>query len=202
MVIDVHEDDGGYVVFRPGMVAPGLAEAVAGDLAGDADGVYSGAEDAPGLNAGDGLLIPATVGEDILAPVSRIVEPEGMDSLRVQGNGLLLASLALGYVNVLIELTPTLVVDIAPAEAQEVADPQGGAGTEDDQNVVAVFPANQKVIGESLQVGFVSDGFGCCHSICRPFAINSSCERTEQRTNVTFYLAGYHYTIRLNHNST
>ena len=70
MVIDVHEDDGGYVVFRPGMVAPGLAEAVAGDLAGDADCVHGGAEDAPSLDAGDGLFIPATIGEDILAPVA------------------------------------------------------------------------------------------------------------------------------------
>ena len=165
MIVDIHEDDGRDVVLCPGMVSPGLAETVAGDLAGDADSVYSGAEDAPGLDARDRLFIPAAVGEDELSTAVRIVETEGLDSLGIQRNGLILAGFMLGENDVLFELLAALVVNIAPAEAQEVADPQGSASAEDDHNVVAVFPANQKVIGKCLQVGFASDGFGCCHNI-------------------------------------
>ena len=114
MIVDIHEDDGRDVVLCPGMVSPGLAETVAGDLAGDADSVYSGAEDAPGLDARDRLFIPAAVGEDELSTAVRIVETEGLDSLGIQRNGLILAGFMLGENDVLFELLAALVVNIAP----------------------------------------------------------------------------------------
>ena len=183
------------------MVAPGLAEAVAGDLTGDADSIYGSAEDTPRLDAGDRLLISATVREDVLSPTTRIVESESLNSLRIKGDSFLLAGFMLGEMDVLIELTVAFVIDIAPAESQEVADPQGSASSEDDQDVVAILAANQKVICEGFKIGFVANRFSCCHNSF-PFAIDSFSERSKQRANVTFYLAGYHYTIRPNHNST
>lgn len=71
----------------------------------------------------------------------------------------------LDAMNMFMELAAALVVDVGPAEPEEVADPQSGTRPEDDQDVIAELFADQIVIGESLEVGFVSDGFGCCHNI-------------------------------------
>ena len=71
LIIDVHNHHWRHRLARPGMIAPGLAEAVASDFPYNSDSDSRRMDDAPRLNPADCFRLLPVAGEDKLAPSVR-----------------------------------------------------------------------------------------------------------------------------------
>jgi len=89
------------------------------------------------------------------SPAMGIVEPKGLDDLIVEGDGLLLTGFMFGQGNMRLEPSVILVIDIAPAEAKQIADPQRRTGCHDDHRMVAILAPEQEIVGEVLKLATV-----------------------------------------------
>lgn len=144
MIIDLHDDHGRDILINPSMVAEGLSEAMTSDLPENPDSLDSGLDDAPSLNPADRSFLLPAVRKDVLSPAMRLVEFEGLYDLLVERDGLLLAGFMLGQGNMRLEPSTFFVIDIAPAEAKQIADPQRCTGRHDDHRMVAILAPEQK----------------------------------------------------------
>ena len=102
----------------------------------------------------------------------------------------MLAGFMLGQGNMRLESSMFLVVNISPAKAQEVTDPQRCTGRHDDHRIVAILAPEQEVVGEVLKLFFVSDRFGCSHNENAPL---HDARRLTAKGNVTVYKVCYYY---------
>lgn len=147
MIVDLHDNDGRDVLLDPGVVTEGFPETVTGDMTDDADGGDGLLDDTPSLDPADRGFLAPTIGEDMLAVMMGMIEAKGLDDLLVEGDGLRLPRLMLGDGDMGSELIPFLVVNLAPAELQEVADPERGTGCHDDHGIVTILAFKQEVVG-------------------------------------------------------
>ena len=196
MIVNLHDDDGRDILFNPSVVAEGLAEAVASDLTDDADGGDGRFDDAPCLDSADRGFFPPTVREDILSPAMWEVEPEGLEDLLVEGDGLLLAGFMLNEREMAVELSPLFIIDIVPAEPEEVADSKRRTRRHDDHGIVTILAPEEEVVGEVLEFLLAADWFGgFSHNIERSFAHDDLRDALRKGADVTLWIDCYHYTI-------
>lgn len=132
MIVNLHDNDRGNPGLCPGVIAPGLAEAVAGDFSRQADGSGGHRHDPPCLHPADGLLVFSAIRKHILPVSVREVFFECGDSLLIEGDGFLFPGLLLGQRNVGAEATCFKIIDIRPLQLQKVADPERRTGTQHD----------------------------------------------------------------------
>lgn len=71
VIIDIHNHHRRHHFARPGMIAPGLAEAVASDFPYNSDSDSRRMDDAPRLNPADCFRLLPVTGENELAPSVR-----------------------------------------------------------------------------------------------------------------------------------
>ena len=83
MVVDIHDHHRRDLAAVPGVIAPSLAETVAGDVSGCAYGSGSITDDPPSLCAGDRAVCIVAAGENVAALSVWEVDAEGMDRLFV-----------------------------------------------------------------------------------------------------------------------
>ena len=162
------------------MVTEGLSEAMTGDLSENPNSFDSSLDDTPSLNPADRSFLLPAVREDMLSPAMRLVEFEGLYDLLVERDGLLLAGFMLGQGNMRLKPSTFFVIDIAPAEAQEVTDPQRRAGRHNNHRIVTILPSKQEIVGEVLKLFFVSNRFGRCHNDWSPSMHYCSIGRSAQ----------------------
>lgn len=139
MVENVHYDSRLYA-HLPGMVAKGLAQAMAADGCLKMQRPPGRAQNAVGLAAAQRLL-PAPTRKDKGFPCypwkAVFVQPEGFYNVCVQCNLCFLSRLALSDGNMLPEVAICKIVDIAPGQGEQVADPQGRINTQAYHGVIA-----------------------------------------------------------------
>ena len=160
MVVDHHDHFRPDLRPRPCVVSPGLAQAVARDMPAEPQFVRGAAEDPPGLNPADGLLVTAMVREDILPLMMREVEREGVKRLPVQGDAARLARFSLDHDKVSPKTSALEVIDVLPCEAQKIADAQGRVSPQHHKAVVPQLSALQKIIGQGFQLSLIPDRIG------------------------------------------
>ena len=186
MIVNLHDDDGRDILFNPSVVAEGLAEAVASDFTDDADGGDGRFDDAPCLDSADRGFLPPTVREDILSPAMWEVEPEGLEDLLVEGDGLLLAGFMFNKREMAVELPPVFVVNIVPAEPEEVADSKRRTRRHDDHGIVTILAPEEEVVGEVLEFLLAADWFsGFSHNVECSFAYDALRDALRKGADVT-----------------
>ena len=186
MVVNLHDDDGRDILLDPSVIAESLAKAVASDLADNADGGDGRFDDAPSLDSTDWCFLTATVRENILSPAMRKVEPESLENLLVEGDSLLLAGFMLNEREMTIELPPTFVVNIVPAEPEEVADSKRRTRRHDDHGIVTILASEEEVVGEVLEFLLAADWFSSfSHNIECSFAYDALRDALRKGADVT-----------------
>ena len=130
MVVNLHDDYRRNPRPRPGVIAPGLAETVAGNLTRQPDGGSGHRHDAPRLHPADRLFLLSSIRKHILPVPVREVFFECGDSLLIERDGSLLPGFLFGQRNVGVEAIPFKIIDIHPLQPQKVADPERRAGTQ------------------------------------------------------------------------
>ncbi len=83
MVVNIHDHHWRDLAAVPGVIAPSLAETVAGDVSSRAYGSGGITDDPPSLCAGDRAVCVVAAGENVVALPVREVDTEGMDRLFV-----------------------------------------------------------------------------------------------------------------------
>ena len=103
MVVDHHDHFRPDLRPGPRVVAPGLAQTVTADMPREPQLFCRAADNPPGLNPADGLLVAPVVREEILPPMPREVDREGVKRLPVQGDAARFAGFPLDHDKVVPE---------------------------------------------------------------------------------------------------
>ena len=128
----LHNENRGDLLGCPGMIPPSFAEAMTTDLSVDPECSDCLGNDTPSLDATDRAGILPVIDEDIIPAPIREIELQGVESLFVNGNFLLLSGFLFGQGEMRPKLIPFGIVDIFPSELQEIADPKCRAYAEND----------------------------------------------------------------------
>jgi len=110
------------------------------------------------------------------------VEPEGLEYLLVEGDGLLLAGFMFNKREMAVELPPLFIIDIVPAEPEEVADSKRRTRRHDDHGIVTILASEEEVVGEVLKLLFVADRFGSSSHDITLLCSRGSSEHSGQRS--------------------
>jgi len=160
VVVDHHDHFRPDLRPGPGVVSPGLAQTVAADMPAEPQLDRRAADNPPGLNPADGLLVAPVVREEILSLMPREVDREGVKRLPVQRDAARLAGFPLDHDKVIPETAALKVIDILPAEGQKVAHAQGRVSAQHHKAVVPQLSALQEEICQGLEFSLVPDRIG------------------------------------------
>jgi len=144
---------------HPRMVSPRLPQAVSRDLAGDTklfDGIM---DDPPCLNPANRSFLLSSVAEYIFALSTGKIKLQGIYGILAESNLLIFPGFLFRHADVASEFPGLEIVDIVPAELQQVTDSECRTGAEDDHDMIAVLPLLQKETGKVVQVGLFTDWF-------------------------------------------
>ena len=73
-----------------------------------------------------------------------------------------------------MESSASIVIDVVPAQREEVADAEGSAGSEHNQYIIAELAACAEVLCHVVELLLVSDWFCGCHFFLGPFLCDMS----------------------------
>lgn len=144
VVVNLHDDYRRNPRPRPGVIAPSLTEAVAGDFSRQTDSGCGYRHDAPRLHPADGLFLLPPIRKHILPVPVREVFFECGDSLLIYGNLFLLSGLLFGQHNMGVKAACFKIINILQFQLQKVADSECGAGTQHNQGIIAKLALFEK----------------------------------------------------------
>ena len=86
-----------------------------------------------------------------------------------------------------MESSASIVIDVVPAQREEVADAEGSAGSEHNQYIIAELAACAEVLCHVVELLLVSDWFCGCHFFLAPFSVICLvCYISRERDSLTF----------------